>query len=339
MLSYLLTAIHCTLHCSKPPPATKTVTYRKIKGIDHTKFCNDIKSSKLLNDPPTDINNLVSCYNKTLGDLFDAHAPLKSRSFVERPLVPWMTDEILDAKRDRKKSEKRWQKTHLEIHLQLYQEDRNIVRKLINQAKVSFYQGKVQECAGDQGKLFKFTETLLKNSKVSSLPEHTSLHELTSRFNNFFMNKISTIHSKLEASDAGEMAVCVQSPFSGDRMTHFELASTSEISKIIKASKKATCSLDPVPTNLLADHYLDTLLPTLTNLVNRSLMTGTFPEGLKHALVRPLLKKPSLDANILNNFRPVSNLAFISNVIERAVASRLYDHMSANNLRPSSSPQ
>ena len=194
------------------------------------------------------------------------------------------------------------------------------------------YQGKVQECAGDQGKLFKFTETLFKNSKVSSLPEHTSLHELTSRFNNFFMNKISTIRSKLEASDAGALAVCVESPFSGDRMTQFELASTSEISKIIKASKKATCSLDPVPTNLLADHYLDTLLPTLTNLVNRSLMTGTFPEELKHALVRPLLKKPSLDANILNNFRPVSNLAFISKVIERAVASRLYDHMSANNL-------
>ena len=38
----------------------------------------------------------------------------------------------------------------------------------------------------------------------------------------------------------------------------------------------------------------------------------------------------SLDCNVLKNFRPVSNLSYISKIIEKVIASRLMDHMTAN---------
>ena len=41
------------------------------------------------------------------------------------------------------------------------------------------------------------------------------------------------------------------------------------------------------------------------------------------AYVTPLQKKPSLDRNILKNYRPVSNLSFISKLIEKVVAKQL----------------
>ncbi|KAJ8028114.1 hypothetical protein HOLleu_30260 [Holothuria leucospilota] len=47
-------------------------------------------------------------------------------------------------------------------------------------------------------------------------------------------------------------------------------------------------------------------------IINWLLSLGEFPEQLKHALVQPLLKKHSLDPEILRNCRPVSNLSFIS---------------------------
>ena len=53
---------------------------------------------------------------------------------------------------------------------------------------------------------------------------------------------------------------------------------------------------------------------------------------MKQALVTPLLKKPSLDKEVLNNYRPVSNLSFLSKLTERAVASQLTKHMDSNNL-------
>jgi hypothetical protein len=68
------------------------------------------------------------------------------------------------------------------------------------------------------------------------------------------------------------------------------------------------------------------------NLVNAALSSGTFPSQLKSAIVLPLLKKPSLDTEILKNYRPVSNLSFVSKLIEKVVALRILDHMKDNNL-------
>ena len=73
--------------------------------------------------------------------------------------------------------------------------------------------------------------------------------------------------------------------------------------------------------------HLDCLLPSITNLVNESISTGIVPTKIKAALVTPLLKKPSLDKNVMENFRPVSNLSFISKLTERVVLKRLTDHI------------
>ena len=53
---------------------------------------------------------------------------------------------------------------------------------------------------------------------------------------------------------------------------------------------------------------------------------------MKHAIVKPLLKKSGLDRNLLKNFRPISNLTYLSKIIERVVALRLSTHMNENNL-------
>ena len=75
------------------------------------------------------------------------------------------------------------------------------------------------------------------------------------------------------------------------------------------------------------------LLPVLTKIVNNSLQSGCFPEIWKEALVFPLLKKPGLDV-IFKNFRPVSNLSFVSKLIERAAFNQIHGHLVCNNLYP-----
>ena len=41
----------------------------------------------------------------------------------------------------------------------------------------------------------------------------------------------------------------------------------------------------------------------------------------------PLLKKPTLDKELMSNYSPVSNLSFVSKVLERKVAKRLHAHL------------
>ena len=50
------------------------------------------------------------------------------------------------------------------------------------------------------------------------------------------------------------------------------------------------------------------------------------------AVIRPLLKKLSLDYQEFKNFRPISNLTFLSKVIEKVVALRLVDYIDNNGL-------
>ena len=60
--------------------------------------------------------------------------------------------------------------------------------------------------------------------------------------------------------------------------------------------------------------------------------TSTFPQNFKEAHVRPLLKKTSLPKNELKNYRPISNLSFISKILEKIVANRLQAHIKNDHL-------
>ena len=69
------------------------------------------------------------------------------------------------------------------------------------------------------------------------------------------------------------------------------------------------------------------LFPVITRLVNSSPNTGIRPTTFKSALLPPLLKKPSLDKDILKSYRPVSNLPYLSKVLEKIVLSRLLNFL------------
>ena len=97
------------------------------------------------------------------------------------------------------------------------------------------------------------------------------------------------------------------------------------------ASPNKQCELDPIPTSLLKN-CLQSLTPTITNIVNLSLASGSFPDIFKQSIITPLLKKPTLDKEQLSNYRPISNLSFLSKLTERIVKARLDAHLSTNSL-------
>ena len=96
------------------------------------------------------------------------------------------------------------------------------------------------------------------------------------------------------------------------------------------ASPTKSCELDPIPTSLLKK-ILPSVSQLLTAIVNNSITLGTFPNCIKGALVGPLLKKANLDL-INKNYRPVSNLSFVSKLIERIVADQVTSHITQHGL-------
>src|SRR3984893_16902003 len=105
-------------------------------------------------------------------------------------------------------------------------------------------------------------------------------------------------------------------------MSKFAPATTDEIRKIILSSTDTSCPLDIIPTKLLKS-CLEALIVPITHLINLSLSEGIFPDTFKRAIVLPLLKKYSLPKDDLSSYIPISNLNFISKVLEKVIYSRL----------------
>lgn len=83
-----------------------------------------------------------------------------------------------------------------------------------------------------------------------------------------------------------------------------------------------TCLLDPCSLWLVKASGGGIQGP-LWDIINVSLTFRVYPEGLKEAVVTPLLKKSKLDSLDLTNYRSVSNLSFLGKVFERAAVEQL----------------
>ena len=110
-----------------------------------------------------------------------------------------------------------------------------------------------------------------------------------------------------------------------NRLTNFKSINDQDILSIINRAPPKSCELDPMPTTLLKVHR-SVIAPHIKDIVNTSVVSGRFTSNIIQALLRPLLKKKGLDLT-LNNYRPVSNLAYISKIIERVVCDQLTSYI------------
>ena len=113
-------------------------------------------------------------------------------------------------------------------------------------------------------------------------------------------------------------------------LSEFSAVSESTVNKVILQSPSKSCMSDLLPTTLLKD-TIDELLPVLTKIVNLSILHGNMPMAYKNAVLTPLMKKANAE-RILKNYRPVSNLPFISKIIEKCVSMQTQDYVSTNKL-------
>ncbi|XP_038049729.1 uncharacterized protein LOC119723237 [Patiria miniata] len=325
-------AVHCRLDLRKPRYVRHKITYRKITAIDPTKFKDDIATSPLITCPADTPDTLVDQYNSVLCKLLDSHAPPKTCKIVDKPKIPWYNNDIAEAKRKRRQLERRWRKSKLQIHREMFQSQRDLVKSKYRYYQTNYYSEKIQGCDGDQRALFQVINHLLHKKTSPILPSFSSPYEMATHFSDFFDSKISKIRNDLAEMDPGINPAQADLEFCQSPLLSLAPASDTEVMKIVKSAPTKTCPLDPIPTSLVKDH-INVLLHPLTLIINKSLATGHFPTCFKTALITPVIKKKSLDSNDLKNYRPISNLPFMSKVVERVVAARLNAHLIQHNLR------
>jgi exonuclease III len=324
---------HCAIlmeaNLTKPTPPKKCVRYRKTRNINISKFKTDITNhlSPLNQSSQSGLQylyHLVDTY-ESCTSILDKHAPIQEKSITIRKATPWNNTDIKAAKTAKRRAEKKWRKTRSEIDFQVFKDKRNQYNATLNNLRNKYFAEKVQKCKGNSKALFKIVNAALNRKQESPLPSHTNNEKLASEFSKHFDEKIETIRSKLQSDP-----IPIPNSFNGSPLTRFAPVQPERLRNLITKMATKHSSLDPLPTWLVKE-CLDELLPILTKIVNTSLELGIMPDHYKHAIIKPLLKKAGLELNP-NNYRPISNLTFISKVIEGVVIEQLNNHFSDNAL-------
>ena len=275
----------------------------------------------------------ASVYNSELSAVLASHAPLRSRRVTDRPSSPWLTGEIKSLKTEKRRAERKWRKSGLPNDKLVYRSLLSKLNLLIAKAKKMYFESKIL-AASTSRCLFNFVSDMYGKSKTTTLPNNIALNDMPEVFNSFFVKKISKIRELFETNETFDSDVQLQpcsSSFNGKNLSEFNALSCKEVKDIILSSPLKSCSLDPIPTQFLCQH-VDVLIECITSLINDSLNSGVMPLCFRHAIISPLIKKPNLDPNELKNYRPVSNLSFLSKVIEKAVSAQLTKHLLQNSL-------
>uniref|UniRef100_A0A3P9MDY7 Reverse transcriptase domain-containing protein n=1 Tax=Oryzias latipes TaxID=8090 RepID=A0A3P9MDY7_ORYLA len=304
---------------------TRLISFRNIKNINVDLFSSHLERIPFPNSSNPD--ELVSFHNNYLLDVLNSFAPVKTRSVSFVKSSPWFTPELHKMKAKCRQLERLCKKTGSPLHKEIYNEHILQYKDLVSNTKTNYFTQLIDTNKGNSKMLFSLMDNFFQPR--NSFPPHFYSDEHCNSLQLFFNQKILDIHQHLHSSTSPPV------PSDSFSVTHiftsFLLPDPSEISRLIHNSKPSTCLLDPLPTSLVKS-CLPSLLPFICAIIHSSLTSGIVPSLLKIAAVRPILKKPGSDPNSFHNLRPISNLPFISKILEKIVASQLSHHLTQNDL-------
>ena len=103
----------------------------------------------------------------------------------------------------------------------------------------------------------------------------------------------------------------------------------SEVYDLIRVLPNKTASGPDILSNMLKG-TIDAIVPSITNVFNLSLSSGTVPDDWKRSNVTPVYK--SGDPKLASNYRPISLLSLPSKILERIVYNKLLHYLTSDSL-------
>lgn len=143
-------------------------------------------------------------------------------------------------------------------------------------------------------------------------------------FNDYFVN----VASNLIGSHAGSCNI--NNVKSNPNSLFLSFVTEEEILNIIGKLKNKTSVGEDNISNILVKKIKNYIVSPIAFIVNKSFESGCFPDRLKMAVVRPILKGGN--SLLIENFRPISLLSSFSKIFELAMYNRLISFLNKNDL-------
>ncbi len=262
-------------------------------------------------------------YHSVIIDVFDEHAPIRTRSVPLSHTSPWYNAELCAMKAKGRQLERLFRKTGLTVHFQIFSEHTRHYKTALKTARSSYISDIINKANNRPKTLFNMVNKLVQPPSHS--PSKYECDDLCGSFLRHYQTKLNALCGSLGTEPT--TSTCEQAQ-SIQLLNNFTLTTPTLIAEIIQNSNSSSCQLDPAPTFLLKNCVISS---PISHLVNMSLISATVPISLKTAAVTPILKKPNLDPADFTNYRPISNLPFILKIMEKVVVNQLQSFLALSD--------
>ena len=320
---------------------------RDTKNLDMNKLIDEIRTlnydyTHAGNCINTDTKRFISDTNKVI----DKHAPIKkiTNKELKEKMKPWITNGIRSHIKQRnnlfnklKKESEAEKKDELKTKIKIH---RNKIKHLLRDSKSSYYKSYFKNNADNIRNLWKGINEIISNRKnnrdgincIETKEDNktstiTDSKIIANKFNKYFTNIAEKILKtrKYNGNKAYDQ-------YLENHNKRFKITPTNstEVMEIIKQlNPKTGTGPNSIPSFILRKISFIIATP-ISNLCNRSLEIGQYPDILKMARVVPVHKKES-KLNI-ENYRPISLLSNINKIFEKTMCLRIRNHFERNNL-------
>ena len=326
--SYILD--HCLvgieLQMKKQQVRIESSKARNNKNFDTSSFETSFNNSAILEEENSEL--AVKSLEEELTRTLDELAPLQDRRKKKIPSRPWYNATLKEQKRIVRTRECIYNRDRQLHQWKAFTRERNRYTRMLEFHKRHYLVAKVEEATTDSRQLCQLVRTLLGHKEENPLPEANSDSILAEEFAGFFHDKIDNIRSRFNTTVPYKPEEKCDVPL----LNKFMPISARQLEKTITSMPSKTCALDIMPTARFKE-VLGTILLSIRHIVNKSLDQGEFYTSWKEALVKPLVKKKIL-GTAMTNYRPVSNLQFISKIVEKVTLDQFTQHCNRNSLLP-----
>ncbi len=243
------------------------------------------------------VDLLLDSFNSKVKNVIDDIAPIKVSKKNGRQKSFWRkSTAVQNMKRQCRKAERMWWKTKLEIHYSIYKDGLHAFNLELATARQTFFSNLINSNLNITRTLFATVER--RTNPPSQIPSEMLSDSKCNEFASFFSEKIGNIRKEIGTSSCNtEVTQIRQQSQKEVTMSVFKTIDSKILDEMVQHLKSSTCYLDTLPTYFFKS-VLNCLEADLIEVVNTSLLSGTFPNSLKTTVVKPLLKKRYLEHHV-----------------------------------------
>lgn len=322
--------IYAVLNLKSSKPKPSYIKVRSYKNYQPSAFIADLTANSerlLASSQDKDVNAKLSIFNDVFYTTLNIHAPIKSIKVRSRP-CPYVTKEIKELMKLRNRLHRCFLQTRNVYDWNNYKQARKTVKTTLLNAERKHVSDEISKNKNNPSSLWKTINRCLPLKEIDRQVYSKDPKVVATEFNEFFSKVGSraaeaSARLKIENNIEPLRTFPITSPHC--ELFNFTPVSRAVVRRIISSmpSNKSP-GPDKVSMRVIKD-CLSVILDPLTDIINCSLTTSTFPDEWKLAEVIPLIKEG--DHELAENNRPLSLLNVISKVCEKVALEQFGSYL------------